>query len=185
MRNYIALFPICWLALLCAAQEKPSISPESVTSALAKLDPYNRSSLASTKVPGVAVAVVYNDQVVFLRGYGIRKVGESAQVDPDTVFECKAPLPSPQRRGERLCDRCGGVGKKRVYMHFMFRKGWLRQFLQDDLKTPLPRKVLFEDDKKIWEMAKSGGFTLNISGRREIEEAIRRRRGGIIHLLSR
>jgi hypothetical protein len=22
MRNYIALFPICWLALFCAAQEK-------------------------------------------------------------------------------------------------------------------------------------------------------------------
>jgi hypothetical protein len=41
------------------------------------------------------------------------------------------------------------------------------------------RKVMFEDDKKIWEIAKRGGFTLNISGRQELEEAIRRRRGGI------
>jgi hypothetical protein len=64
-------------------------------------------------------------------------------------------------------------------MHFMFRKGWLCQFLEEDLKTPLPRTVLFEDDQKIWEMAKRGGFTLNISGRQELEEAIRRRRGGI------
>jgi hypothetical protein len=64
-------------------------------------------------------------------------------------------------------------------MHFMFRKGWLCQFLEEDLKTPLPRKVLFENDQKIWEMAKRGGFTLNISGRQEIQEAIRRRRGGI------
>jgi hypothetical protein len=39
--------------------------------------------------------------------------------------ECKAPLPPAHRRGERLCDKCGGAGKKRVYMHFMFRKGWL------------------------------------------------------------
>jgi hypothetical protein len=93
--------------------------------------------------------------------------------------ECKAPLHPPHRRGERLCDRCGGVGKKRVYMHFMFRKGWLCQFVEEDLKTPLPRKVLFENDQKIWEMAKRGGFTLNISGRQEIQEAIRRRRGGI------
>ena len=87
MRNHIAAFLVCWLSLFCAAQEKPSVSPESVKSALAQLDPYIRTSLAGTKVPGVAVAVVYNDQVVFLRGYGIRKVGESAQVDPDTVFE--------------------------------------------------------------------------------------------------
>jgi hypothetical protein len=72
--------------------------------------------------------------------------------------ECKAPLPPPHHRGERLCDRCGGAGKKRVYMHFMFRKGWLCQFLEEDLKTPLPRKVMFEDDAKIWEMAKRGGF---------------------------
>jgi hypothetical protein len=64
-------------------------------------------------------------------------------------------------------------------MHFMFRKGWLCQFLEEDLKTPLPRTVLCEDDQKIWEMAKRGGFTLNISGRQELEEAIRRRRGGI------
>jgi hypothetical protein len=64
-------------------------------------------------------------------------------------------------------------------MHFMFRKGWLCQFLEEDLKTPLPRTVLFEDDQEIWEMAKRGGFTLNISGRQELEEAIRRRRGGI------
>jgi CubicO group peptidase (beta-lactamase class C family) len=40
-----------------------------------------------TKVPGAAIAVIYNDQVVFLRGYGVRKIGEPAQIDPDTVFE--------------------------------------------------------------------------------------------------
>jgi CubicO group peptidase (beta-lactamase class C family) len=87
MLHYIAAFVFCWSSLFCIAQEKPAVSPESVNSALAQLDPYIRSSLASTKVPGVAVAVVCNDQVMFLRGYGIRKVGEPAQVDPDTVFE--------------------------------------------------------------------------------------------------
>src|ERR1035438_1030870 len=64
--------------------------------------------------------------------------------------ECKAPLPPPHRRGERLCDRCGGAGKKRVYMHFLFRKGWFCQFLEEDLKTPLPKTIQFTDDKKIW-----------------------------------
>ena len=87
MRNCIVVFFVCSASLFCAAQEKSVVTPERVNSALAQLDPYIRSSLASTKVPGVSVAVVYNDQVVFLRGYGIRKVGEPAQVDPDTVFE--------------------------------------------------------------------------------------------------
>lgn len=87
MRNYTAVFLICSLGLCCAAQGKPNISIESVKSALAQLDPYIRSSLTSTKVPGVAVAVVYNDQVLLLQGYGVRKAGESAEVDPDTVFE--------------------------------------------------------------------------------------------------
>jgi CubicO group peptidase (beta-lactamase class C family) len=78
---------MCWGSVFCAAQVNSAISAESINSALAQLDPYIHSSLASTRVPGVSVAVVYNDQVVFLRGYGIRKVGETAQVDPDTVFE--------------------------------------------------------------------------------------------------
>ena len=93
--------------------------------------------------------------------------------------ECKAPLPPPHRRGERLCDRCGGAGKKRVYMHFMFRKGWFCQFLEEDLKTPLPKTIRFTDDKKIWEMAKRGGFTLNIAGRLELQEKIRKGTGGV------
>ena len=47
------------------------------------------------------------------------------------------------------------------------------------MKTPLPRKLAFADHRKIWEIAKRGGFTLNIAGRQEIEEALRRGVGGI------
>jgi hypothetical protein len=63
-------------------------------------------------------------------------------------------------------------------MHFMFRKGWHCQFLEEDMKTPLPRTLTFADDRKIWEMAKRGGFTLNIAGRQEIEAALRKRGKG-------
>ena len=87
MRKIIAAFVICLVGGFCTAQEKPSVSAERVNSALTQLDSYIRASLDKTKVPGVAVAVVYNDQVVFLRGYGVRKVGETPMVDPDTVFE--------------------------------------------------------------------------------------------------
>ncbi len=55
-------------------------------------------------------------------------------------------------------------------MHFMFRQGWFCQFLEEDLKTPLPRKITFADEKKIFEVAKRGGFTLNIAGRQELQK---------------
>ena len=44
---------------------------------------------------------------------------------------------------------------------------------EEHLKTPLPRKLTLADDRKIWKIAKRGGFTLNIAGRQEIEEALR------------
>jgi CubicO group peptidase (beta-lactamase class C family) len=58
-----------------------------LNNALQKLDAYINSAMAKTKVPGAAVAVVYKGQVVFLRGYGVRQIGEPALVDPNTVFE--------------------------------------------------------------------------------------------------
>jgi len=64
-------------------------------------------------------------------------------------------------------------------MHFVFRKGWYCQFLEEDMKTPLPRKLAFADDRKIWEIAKRGAFTLNIAGRQEIEEALRKGERGM------
>jgi CubicO group peptidase (beta-lactamase class C family) len=88
LHNRIVATLAIWLVgFSCPAQQKAEISPERVNAALAQLDPFIRSTLSKTGVPGAAIAVVYNDQVVFLRGYGVRKVGEPAQVDPDTVFE--------------------------------------------------------------------------------------------------
>jgi CubicO group peptidase (beta-lactamase class C family) len=87
MHNRVVAFVVSCLPLFCAAQQKTTISADGVKSALAQLDPYIRSNLAKTNVPGAAVAVIYDNQVVFLRGYGVRTTGESAQVDPDTVFE--------------------------------------------------------------------------------------------------
>jgi CubicO group peptidase (beta-lactamase class C family) len=87
MHRRIAAFLVCCLPLFCAAQQKTEITSDRVNAALAQLDPYIRSAMDKTKVPGAAVAVIYNGQVVFLRGYGVRKVGEPEAIDPDTVFE--------------------------------------------------------------------------------------------------
>lgn len=43
---------------------------------------------------------------------------------------------------ERLCGRCSDekAPRRRIYLHFMLRRGWHCQFLEENLKTPLPRK---------------------------------------------
>lgn len=43
-------------------------------------------SMAELGVPGAAVAVVQDDDVVFLEGFGEREIGTSAPVTPDTLF---------------------------------------------------------------------------------------------------
>jgi hypothetical protein len=64
-------------------------------------------------------------------------------------------------------------------VQFSFRQGWFCHFLEEDLKTRLPRTVVVADDQKLLEPGKRGGFTLNIMGRQELETAIRKKRGGI------
>jgi hypothetical protein len=39
--------------------------------------------------------------------------------------------------------------RRRVYMYFQCRDGWHCQFLKQDLKTPLPRKLHFASADKV------------------------------------
>jgi CubicO group peptidase (beta-lactamase class C family) len=56
-------------------------------SVIRQIDQYIEQGMEKTGVPGLAVAIVYHDKVVYLKGYGVRKVGERAPIDPDTVFQ--------------------------------------------------------------------------------------------------
>ena len=53
---------------------------------VARLADYVERSREVWGVPGVAVVVVKDDSVVFLRGFGVRTVGKAEPVDPETVF---------------------------------------------------------------------------------------------------
>lgn len=57
------------------------------TSPLDGLDTYIRNAMADWQIPGLAIAVVKDDSVVFLHGFGVRQVGSDARVDEHTVFE--------------------------------------------------------------------------------------------------
>ncbi|OUM02211.1 serine hydrolase [Variovorax sp. JS1663] len=55
--------------------------------ALAQLDGLATALMADTGLPGMAVAVVRGDQVVYAKGFGTRVAGTNAPVDADTVFQ--------------------------------------------------------------------------------------------------
>jgi CubicO group peptidase (beta-lactamase class C family) len=50
------------------------------------LDRYIEHAMAEWRVPGLAIAVVQGDSIVFSRGYGVRRLGERDPVDENTLF---------------------------------------------------------------------------------------------------
>jgi hypothetical protein len=69
--------------------------------------------------------------------------------------------------------------RHRVYMSFMDRKGWQVQFLEADLKTPLPRKLHFTSSDKVVELVERGGGLSNLESRQALDQAIEIGRGGV------
>ena len=55
--------------------------------ALAEFDTYAESARLAWKVPGMAVAVVKDGDVIFARGYAVKTAGGSDPVTTDTVFQ--------------------------------------------------------------------------------------------------
>ncbi|MEA2260566.1 MAG: hypothetical protein QOJ51_3391 [Acidobacteriaceae bacterium] len=64
-------------------------------------------------------------------------------------------------------------------MYFFLRSGWQVQFLEPDLKTPLPRKLTFADPEKTRELARHGGAWRDSESRQMLEHAIETGRGGV------
>jgi CubicO group peptidase (beta-lactamase class C family) len=64
-----------------------SIPPQRIERAVAALDRIVASYQRRTGVPGIAVAVVRDDRVVYIKGFGVREAGTNKKVDANTVFQ--------------------------------------------------------------------------------------------------
>lgn len=74
----VVVILIFGFATACAAQEKPDWS---------SLDAFINSSTKEWKVPGAAVAIVQDQSVVYMKGFGVREIGKNQPVTPDTLFD--------------------------------------------------------------------------------------------------
>ncbi|MCC7323873.1 MAG: beta-lactamase family protein, partial [Gemmatimonadaceae bacterium] len=50
------------------------------------MDRYIEQALATWKVPGIGLAIVRNDSLIYAKGYGVRAVGKPERVDAQTIF---------------------------------------------------------------------------------------------------
>ena len=81
---------------------------------------------------------------------------------------CRVPL-EPYGR-ERDCPECQPL--QRIYMHFILvHRGWYCQFLKDDLRTPLRRKLTFSDPQKLLEIAQRGGADSALADKQALERS--------------
>ena len=78
-------------------QPPPLLTPAKVDAALGRLDGVVKAAMRTTGVPGIAVAVVYRDRVVYLRG--LRRTPRGPARRRSTPTRCsssrRSPSPSP------------------------------------------------------------------------------------------
>src|SRR4051794_9102740 len=61
------------------------------------LDSLVKDALNQWRVPGLVVAIVRADRLIYLKGHGVRQVGRAEPVTPDTIFplaSCSKPFTS-------------------------------------------------------------------------------------------
>lgn len=64
-----------------------AVTREMVDAALPRMESYASDLIEQGAVPGMAVAVVYEGELVYMWGFGVRKEGRDDPVDADTVFQ--------------------------------------------------------------------------------------------------
>jgi CubicO group peptidase (beta-lactamase class C family) len=80
--SLIALAPFC-----ATAQDKSHVTSEQVTRAIQELEKLAQKQIQENALPGLAIAIVFQDKAVYAKGFGVRDVNTKAPVDADTVFQ--------------------------------------------------------------------------------------------------
>jgi CubicO group peptidase (beta-lactamase class C family) len=81
------LIPALVVSLSVRAQGELQIKKEQVDQAVQELEKLAQRAIQDNAVPGLAIAVVFQDRVVYAQGFGVREVAKSEPVNPDTVFQ--------------------------------------------------------------------------------------------------
>src|SRR5213595_3177040 len=89
----VLLVPFC-----AKAEEKPHVTSEQVTRAIQELEKLAQKQIQENALPGLAIAVVFQDKAVYAKGFGVRDMSAKNPVDADPVFQLASlskPIGSP------------------------------------------------------------------------------------------
>ena len=75
------------LSTFPVAANAQQASLDKVLMALPKLEANVQKLIEDGAVPGVSIAIVFRDEALYLKGFGIREEGQPDPVDADTVFQ--------------------------------------------------------------------------------------------------
>lgn len=79
--------PVAGLAAAVSLAFSATVQAEPSQISSAKLDTTVAQIRAIYDVPGMAIAIVEGDEVVFAKGYGVHESGEAAEVSTRTLFK--------------------------------------------------------------------------------------------------
>src|SRR5438445_4473878 len=85
--RWVAFIGVLSLMLLAYAQEKSHVTAAQVENAIREVEKLAQKQIQENALPGLAIAVVFQDKVVYAKGFGVRDVNTKAPVDADTVFQ--------------------------------------------------------------------------------------------------
>jgi CubicO group peptidase (beta-lactamase class C family) len=80
-----------------AAGQVDQVERDQVLRGVAALQRAAQAAVDQGEVPGLSVAIVWKDEVVYMGGFGVRVAGRPEKVDADTVFQlasCSKPISS-------------------------------------------------------------------------------------------
>lgn len=75
---------ICCATILCATSCQRSAFAETLDTS--EIETLIQKGIDTFDIPGMSIAIVKNDTTVFVKGFGVRTVGDSTPVDEDTLF---------------------------------------------------------------------------------------------------
>ena len=85
MRNFRTL----WVALvpvLCFAQTTPLQEKPEVAGAIQVLDKWIQAAVASREDPGLSIGIVYDQNLIWAKGYGFANIVKQLPATPSTLY---------------------------------------------------------------------------------------------------
>src|SRR5437773_11632124 len=91
-----------------APAEKSHVTSEQVTHAIQEIEKLAQKQIQENALPGLAIAVVFQDKTVYAKGFGVRDTNTKVPVDAETVFQLASVSKSI---GSTLVAELVGEGK--------------------------------------------------------------------------